>query len=174
VAPRPVRNAVGRRLARTLGSTNSLMQSSFNLPRQAVHRTLRRYSASLALLLAFLILPGFLTTGAVAVSALLVSTGAALALYTIARTFTWVTINAEGIHGSLLPSSSRIKLAWNDDLIIRTNSYIGLPCIELVTRDGSQSIRVPTEITRSAAFHKAVSRFAPPSHPLRKLSAGAA
>ncbi|MDC6168697.1 hypothetical protein [Paucibacter sp. XJ19-41] len=150
------------------------MQVSFSLPAHAVHRTLLRYRLRLASLGALFLLPGVLKEGAVGAFDLLACIGTALLLYIVARVFTWVTISAEGIEGAMRPSGDRTKLGWQDKLVVRRTSYFGLQCIDLVTLDGGQSIRVPTEITRSAAFQRAVSHVAPPGHPLRRLSTAAA
>ncbi|MGN6829175.1 hypothetical protein [Paucibacter sp. M5-1] len=129
-----------------------------------------RYQVRLALAAGLLMLLGFLKEGVLGIADLLLSMGAALLMYFFARTFTWITLTTEGIEGAMQASGGRTRLDWQDNLVVRRTSYIGLQCIDLVTLDGSQSIRVPTEITRSSAFQRAVSELAPPGHPLRRLS----
>lgn len=150
------------------------MGISFRLPKQAVHRTLRRYGGWLAALAGGLLLTSILTDGGQTHLDVLAIIASALLFYVVVRSFAWVTITPHGIEGPLRPNYSRTRLAWDDELAIRSTTYLGLRCVDLIAANGSESIRIPTEISQRLEFQNAVVWLSPPGHVLRRLSVSAA
>lgn len=141
---------------------------SFCLPAKTTHALiLRRWPWILAVGvgLAVVVVRGPTMTG---VDGAVLLLGAGF-LYLYALNFRWVTVGMQGLSGSFRPMGPRPRLGWSEPVVVRSVTTLGLPCIEVLARDQSRSIRIPLEIARSQRFQQAVAEWAP-QHVLLKVS----
>ncbi len=90
-------------------------------------------------------------------------------LYVYGRTFSWVTIEQQGIRGPYRPTGPRIALSWSEPSVFRTSTYLGMEGVNLVSHDGTKTIFIPHEVLHTPGFKAAVARYSPQGHSLRRL-----
>ena len=150
------------------------MKRYFGLPATDLHGALRRYALWLALIAALLLWAISLSSGTERTLAALSLLAAGGSGYCIARTFSWVEIDPEGITGLSLVRPYKTKILWSEGASLRSATYAGIPCICLWSVDGSKTVVIPLSVAKSQSFHASLSKVTEDSHPLRRVAPNAA
>ena len=147
------------------------MQTAFVLDRKTLHRCI---ITAPTCFVAILVVGGsallWLLRGPVDAIGLSFAVCTVVLFYVLARAYTWVSLDQEGLLGPLNPTFPRTRIHWHQPVVIRSVTRLGLPCLQVVVVSGIGSIVIPKAITQSSQFHRSISAIAPQEHPLRRLT----